>query len=76
MPTSKPLTSIATGKRGRPPTVIRKAERLIGSANMKALRDADLYLVPGSLVRELSLIVGEPVPDNDPALPSPPSNGS
>jgi hypothetical protein len=69
MPTTRPLSLIATGKRGRPPTVTRKAERIIGSANLTALRAADLHIIPGSLARELALIVGEPIPANDPTLP-------
>jgi hypothetical protein len=57
MSNSKPLSTVTTGRPGRPAAMHRKAALLIGSAGVEALRQADIYLVPGPLARELALIV-------------------
>lgn len=58
----KPLTTILTGKPGRPAHVSRRAAKLIGNANVAALRAAGLHIVPGRILRELAIIVGEAGP--------------
>lgn len=63
MSNSKPLTTFTTGKPGRPAAIQKKAAILIGSAGIEALRQADIFLIHGSLARELALIVGEAKPE-------------
>lgn len=63
MSNSKPLTTITTGRPGRPAAIQKKAALLIGSAGVEALRQADIFLIHGSLARELALIVGEAKPE-------------
>jgi hypothetical protein len=60
------LDSIPTTKRGRPRTTRKAAADILGPAIVDALAKADLYVVSGALLRELSLIVGD-------AAPQPPS---
>lgn len=55
------LTTIPRSEPGRPKSIRRKAEQLIGTAGVEALRAADLHIVSGPLVRELALIVNEPI---------------
>lgn len=50
-----PVTTIATGQPGRPRSVRKRAESLIGSAGVEALRVNGLAVVPANLVKELAL---------------------
>lgn len=61
------LNSIPTTKPGRPRSTKHAGAAVIGPAIVKALADADLYIVSGALLRELALIVGEPAPQAPPA---------
>jgi len=54
------MTTIPRETPGRPRSIRRKAELLIGSAGVNALYDADLFLISGALARELALIVEAP----------------
>lgn len=56
------LTTIPTDKRGRPQSIHRKAESLIGTAGVSALNNNDLYIVSGAIIRELGLLIQEPLP--------------
>lgn len=71
MSTSKPISTIATGKPGRPASVRKRAVFLIGSSNVKALDEAGLCIVPRAVISALSLFVGEPMSAHDPELPKP-----
>jgi len=57
------LNSIPTNKRGRPRSVRQAVISLIGTAGLYALERNDLFVVSGAILRELSLIVGEPAPE-------------
>lgn len=59
MSNQRPVSTITTNKPGRPKSVWSKAEKLIGSAGVAALRGADLVVVPASIARELALYAGE-----------------
>lgn len=48
-------------KRGRPVNPYRAAERIIGTAGVTALSEADLYIVDGDTIRKLAGIVKEKV---------------
>ena len=61
------LTTILTGKPGRPAHVSRRAAKLIGAGNVAALQAAGLFIVPSRVLRELALIVGEAGPCEAPA---------
>jgi len=60
MSNTRPLTTLTTDKPGRPRSIRKRAESLIGTAGVSALYDADLFLISGSLARELALIVEPP----------------
>lgn len=62
MPTTRPLTTLHDGKRGRPQRVRSKVVTLIGAAGLAALEREDLHVVPGKILRELALVIGEPAP--------------
>lgn len=62
MSNSRPCSTITTGKPGRPKTIRRKAESLIGTAGLAALESADLHIVPGTILRELAIITCEAAP--------------
>ncbi len=62
MSNRRPCSTITTGKPGRPKSIRRKAESLIGTAGLAALEAADLHIVPGSILRELAIITGEAAP--------------
>jgi hypothetical protein len=55
MSTSKPVTTIPSERPGRPRSVRKRAEALIGSAGVEALRINGLAVVPANLVKELAL---------------------
>ena len=63
------LNSIPTNKRGRPRSVRQAVINLIGTSGLYALEQNDLFVVSGAILRELSLIVGETVP-NKPEQPN------
>lgn len=58
---SRPVTTILTGKPGRPKGVRRKVESLVGAAGLAALDSAGLVVVPARILNELQLLVGEQV---------------
>lgn len=60
MSNTRPLTTITTDKPGRPRLVRKRAETLIGTAGVEALRANDFFIIHGSLARELALIVEAP----------------
>jgi hypothetical protein len=62
------MSTIASNKPGRPASVQRKAEALIGTAGFAALKANDLHIISGPIVRELALIVGEPQPEYPEAI--------
>lgn len=72
MTTRRPLTTLSTGKRGRPPSVRKRVRALIGAGNLHALETAGFIVVPRPAIAELSLFLGEPMSNDDPALPQPP----
>ena len=59
---TRPVTTIITGKPGRPKGVRRKVESLVGAAGLAALDSAGLVCVPARILHELQLLVGEQVP--------------
>ena len=59
---TRPVTTIITGKPGRPKGVRRKVESLVGAAGLAALDSAGLVVVPARILNELQLLVGEQVP--------------
>ena len=59
---TRPVTTILTGKPGRPKGVRRKVESLVGAAGLAALDSAGLVCVPARILAELQLLVGEQVP--------------
>lgn len=65
-----PLTTIPRETPGRPRSVKRKAELLIGTAGVDALATADLHIVSGSILRELTLIL-KPEPSPEPTTTQP-----
>ena len=58
----RPVTTIITGRPGRPKGVRRKVESLIGAAGLAALDSAGLVVVPARILAELQLLVGEQAP--------------
>lgn len=58
----KPVTTILTGRPGRPKGVRRKVESLVGAAGLAALDNAGLVVVPARILNELQLLVGEQAP--------------
>lgn len=58
---SNPMNEPKTNeeKRGRPINLYRAAEKIIGTAGVTALSEADLYIVDGDTIRKLSGIVKE-----------------
>ena len=60
------LATIPVTKRGRPTNIRTVAERIIGTAGVKALTENDLYIISGALAREMALIIGEPAPIPEP----------
>ena len=58
----RPVTTIITGRPGRPRGVRRKVESLIGAAGLAALDSAGLVVVPARILAELQLLVGEQAP--------------
>ena len=58
----KPVTTILTGRPGRPKGVRRKVESLVGAAGLAALDNAGLVVVPALILNELQLLVGEQAP--------------
>ena len=70
---TRPVTTIITGKPGRPKGVRRKVESLVGAAGLAALDSAGLVCVPARILNELQLLVGEqaaqPVTDTPVAQP-------
>lgn len=71
MSNSKPITTVTTGRPGRPAAMHKRAAQLIGSAGVEALRNADLYLISGSLARELALIVEPSATPSEPTTQPP-----
>ena len=59
---TRPVTTILTGRPGRPKGVRRKVESLVGAAGLAALDSAGLVVVPASILNELQLLVGEQAP--------------
>ena len=59
---TRPVTTIITGKPGRPKGVRRKVESLVGAAGLAALDSAGLVVVPARILHELQLLVGEQAP--------------
>ena len=59
---TRPVTTIITGKPGRPKGVRRKVESLVGAAGLAALDSAGLVVVPARILNELQLLVGEQAP--------------
>ena len=59
---TRPVTTILTGKPGRPKGVRRKVEALVGAAGLAALDSAGLVVVPARILHELQLLVGEQAP--------------
>lgn len=59
---TRPVTTIITGKPGRPKGVRRKVESLVGAAGLAALDSAGLVCVPARILNELQLLVGEQAP--------------
>ena len=59
---TRPVTTILTGRPGRPKGVRRKVEALIGAAGLAALDSAGLVVVPARILAELQLLVGEQAP--------------
>lgn len=70
---TRPVTTIITGRPGRPKGVRRKVESLVGAAGLAALDSAGLVCVPARILNELQLLVGEqaaqPVTDTPVAQP-------
>ena len=58
---TRPVTTILTGRPGRPKGVRRKVESLVGAAGLAALDSAGLVCVPARILNELQLLVGEQV---------------
>ena len=58
----RPVTTIITGRPGRPKGVRRKVESLIGAAGLAALDSAGLVVVPARILAELQLLVGDQAP--------------
>ena len=58
----RPVTTIITGRPGRPKGVRRKVESLVGAAGLAALDSAGLVVVPARILHELQLLVGEQAP--------------
>jgi hypothetical protein len=58
----RPVTTMTTHRPGRPKSIRRKVERMLGTACMAALDAEDLHVVPGHMLRELCIITGEPAP--------------
>lgn len=56
---TRPVTTIITGRPGRPKGVRRKVESLVGAAGLAALDSAGLVCVPARILNELQLLVGE-----------------
>jgi len=61
---TRPVTTILTGRPGRPKEVRRKVESLIGAAGLAALDNAGLVVVPARILNELQLLVGEQAPQS------------
>lgn len=59
---TRPVTTILTGRPGRPKGVRRKVESLVGAAGLAALDSAGLVCVPARILNELQLLVGEQAP--------------
>ena len=59
---TRPVTTILTGRPGRPEGVRRKVESLVGAAGLAALDSAGLVVVPARILNELQLLVGEQAP--------------
>ena len=59
---TRPVTTILTGRPGRPKGVRRKVESLVGAAGLAALDSAGLVVVPARILHELQLLVGEQAP--------------
>lgn len=70
---SNQATTIPTGKPGRPKSVRKRAENLIGVAGVSALAAADLHIVPGRIFRELALLVGDQADTVTEQPPQPPA---
>lgn len=47
-------------KKGRPARVDRLVEKLIGVVGVSVLKENDLYVVPGKLLRDLTASLPEP----------------
>ena len=58
----KPVTTIITGRPGRPKGVRRKVESLVGAAGLAAIDNSGLVVVPARILNELQLLVGEQAP--------------
>ena len=59
---TRPVTTILTGKPGRPKGVRRKVESLVGAAGLAAIDNSGLVVVPARILNELQLLVGEQAP--------------
>jgi hypothetical protein len=59
---TRPVTTILTGRPGRPKGVRRQVEALVGAAGLAALDNAGLVVVPARILHELQLLVGEQAP--------------
>jgi hypothetical protein len=59
MPETKPLTTVRRFKTGRPKSIQKIATSLIGESGVAALKQHDLHIVHGRILRELATVVGE-----------------